>query len=125
MLKDFLFMVIGNAIFYEMLFKMSDLGERKKIFGIEFQSDFTFVLFFSFLTIPVMYIGSIIFNYAYLKQGLAHGENLWFPQFMVWCAAPTAFTILSTFQRGAPIEWRTIISLTLLFTAMLVRYYKA
>lgn len=124
MLKDFLLMVLGNAIFYEMLFKLTDYGADRKFFGIQFQSDFWYTAFFTLITLPLTYLGALVFNYAYLKQGMGHDANLWFPQFMVWCAAPIAFTLLNTFQRGSALEWRTAVSLALLALAMLVRYYK-
>lgn len=124
MLKDFLIMICGNAIFYQMLFKLTDWGGEKKLFGITFQSDFGYTLFFTLITLPMAYLAGVVFNYAYLKQGLSHEANLWFPQFMVWCAAPTAFTLLNVFQRGGSVDWRTMLSLALLVLAMIVRYSK-
>lgn len=114
----------GNVIFYQMLFKLTDWGAEKKLLGITFQSDLAYTAFFTLISMPVAYVASIIFNYAYLKEGVSHEANLWFPQFMVWCAAPAAFTLLNTFQRGQPLDWRTVASLSLLVLAMVVRYYK-
>lgn len=124
MLRDFLLMVVGNAIFYQGLFLLTDFGASKKVFGIQFQSDFWYVAFFTLLTLPLGYLGGFFFNYAYLRQAIGHGSNLWFPQFVVWCSAPTAFFILNTFQRHTPVDTRTMISLMLLFAAMLVKYWK-
>ena len=61
---------------YDLLFKFTDWGQEKKLLGIQFQSAFWYTAFFGLIVSPVSFVAVLLINYAYLKQGLAHGANL-------------------------------------------------
>src|SRR3989344_1609130 len=128
-------MVVGNIFIFQLLTYLSDGGKDKKIsfyfFNIrllhipyQFETHRGYAFAFSAVAFLVNYIGFSLFNYAYLREGLGNNSNLWFPQVMAWFAAPLTFSILTIVQKGEKFDWRTGISLVLIFLAMLVRYWK-
>ncbi len=124
MIKIFLLATAGQLIIYEVLFWIIDGAVAKKIFFWQFDSLFAYAFFATLIGCSLTSFGGALVNYALILQAQGHGNNLWHGQFLVWASAPLLFTILSYFQRGIPFDRRTVISLSMLFLAMLVRQSK-
>jgi len=124
LLKIFLLAAAGQFIIYQVLFLVIDGASAKKIFFWQFDSLFWYTCTATFIGCLLTGVGGTLVNYALILQAQSHEKNLWHGQFVVWASAPILFTILSKFQRNIPFDVRTVISLGLLFLAMLVRNYK-
>ncbi len=124
MLKIFLLVTTGQFIMYQVLFWIIDGAAGKKIFFWQFDSLLWYTCAATLFGFSATFFGAWLMNYALVLQALSHEENLWYGQFVVWASAPILFTLLSKFQRNIPFDTRTIISLGLLFLAMVVRQSK-
>ncbi|MEK7503005.1 MAG: hypothetical protein AAB556_01010 [Patescibacteria group bacterium] len=124
MLKQFALIAMGQFVIYQVLFWIIDGGVERKIFGFQFQSLLAYTFCATFCGLLLTLFGGTLVNYALVAQALGHQQNLWYGQFIVWASGPILFAILSHFQRNIKLDARTVISLSLLFLAMLVRHVK-
>lgn len=124
MLKQFVFVVIGQLIIYQVLFWIIDGATERKIFGFKFQSLASYTFWATFCGLTLTLFGGTLINYALVRQALGHSNNLWYGQFMVWASGPILFSLLSYFQRNIPFDRYPVISLVLFFLAMVVRQSK-
>jgi len=123
-IKIFFLASAGQFIIYQVLFWIIDGAAAKKIFFLQFDSLFWYTFAATFVGCSLTGIGGTLVNYALVLQAQNHENNLWYGQFVVWASAPMLFTVLSYFQRSISFDRRTLISLTLLFLAMLVRNWR-
>lgn len=139
-LFNFLLMIVGNSIFYYALFKLSDWSGTLAIHYpvlhispmrlewfqlIKFESLVAYVVGFSLVsTFTIFFIGGLIFNWAYLAEGLKYHQNLFFPQFLVWCATPVAFVGMNWIYYGRLPDSRMIVAFLFLIAAQLVMRWK-
>lgn len=124
MLKHLAIVVIGQFIIYQVLFWVIDGSVERKIFGFHFQSLWLYTFWATFCGLVLTLLGGTLVNYALIMQAFNHNSNLWYGQFIVWASGPILFTVLSVFQRKTQFDARTLVSLSLLFLAMLVRHVK-
>ena len=124
MVKVFFLATAGQLLIYEVLFWIIDGAAAKKIFGWQFDSLFAYTFVATVIGCSITSIGGSLVNYALILQARDHSQNLWYGQFVVWASAPILFTFLARFQRNISFDARTVISLMLLFLAMIVRNWK-
>lgn len=124
MLKQLALVAIGQFTIYQVLFWVIDGATERKIFGFQFQSLVWYTLYATLCGLSLTFFAAAMVNYALIIQALDHHNNLWYGQFIVWASGPIIFTLLSVFQRKIQFDARTLISLALLFLAMLVRHTK-
>jgi len=137
---NFFILVCGNVVMYYGLFKLMDWSATKSLFYPvlklaparlewiqfwKFESLGGYVVGFGiFATLFVFMLGGMLFNWAYLSEGLRHGQDLFFPQFLVWGAAPISFTIMNWIYYNHLPDGRTWIAFLLLVVAQVVLRWK-
>lgn len=121
-LSNFGLMLVGYSCIYQSVFLFFDWSTERKVFGIQFHSDFAYTLFYTFCSLFLVYPGVSLLNFAYLREARLAEGNLWFPYFMAALAMPLTFGILNTFQRGAPFDRATLAALIFLACAIVARY---
>ena len=124
MIKIFFLATAGQFIIYQVLFWIIDGAGAKKVLFWQFNSLFGYAFVATLVGCVLTSFGGALVNYALILQAEDHSSNLWYGQFVVWASAPMLFTALAYFQRGISFDRRTVISLVLLFLAMLVRQSK-
>lgn len=120
---DFLMLVAANMLLYQILAWMTDLY-GKKFFGLEIQSTWFFVLYFTLITNPLGYAAGSTINHVMLTQKLA-GVDFKAVVFLMWLSNPVALLIREYLvDRKLNLDFQTAVGLALMIVAQAVMRWK-
>ena len=121
---DFLMLLGGNLILYQIFFWLIDIPGTKKFLGIQTDSLWLYTFYFSLLSMLVAFPAAYLIHMAIVRQSLINIDVKVIVMLM-WLANPVALLISEYFNRGQMnLSPRIVIGLLLIIAAQVVMRWK-
>ncbi|KKT41717.1 MAG: hypothetical protein UW30_C0005G0031 [Candidatus Giovannonibacteria bacterium GW2011_GWA2_44_13b] len=121
---DFLMLLVGNLILYQIFFWLIDIPGTKKFLGIQTNSLWLYTFYFSLLSMLVAFPAVYLIHMAIVRQSIAN-IDVKIIVMLMWLANPIALLISEYFNRGQlNLSPRIAIGLLLIIAAQVVMHWK-
>src|SRR3989338_2064971 len=121
---DFLMLLGGNLILYQIFFWLIDIPGTKKFLGIQTDSLWLYTFYFSLLSMLVAFPAAYLIHMAIVRQSLINIDVKVIVMLM-WLANPVALLISEYFNRGQMnLSPRIVIGLLLIIAEQVVMRWK-
>src|SRR3989344_3543049 len=121
---DFLMLLTGNVILYQVFFWLIDVGGTKKFLGLQADSLWLYTAYFTFVSMFVAFPAVYLIHMAIVRQSLINIDVKVIVMLM-WLANPVALLISEYFNRGQMnLSPRIVIGLLLIIAAQAVMRWK-